>query len=345
MNILSNYKIIKELGHGMMGTVYLIECIEETTKTNKISKTNKTNQKNKYALKIEHIEKKDLKPNNKSETWREINFYNNLGNKYPEQFIHMIEYDFIEDCEHKQKYSFDLNLFDKKVQNKIKNKASSNFCIRRVYDLVDGSLTQIIAKLEPEQIYSMIIQLSYSIKLLHQSNYIHGDLHIGNIGWIKTDKKFINSAGLKVKTFGYIYKLLDFGMVLSKSDISNKREERMFNESFENEVGKLKYLLINNDKFWDWFRNNDLEYDFGKLLNDLKKTKEFEIIKRFTSNWNDQVFLYEILFQNQFQKIICKEKYKKTIPVKLYVPIQDILVMVKISSNPDLVIKYFYDKI
>lgn len=337
MNILNNYKIIKELAHGMIGTVYLIEHNDNTNKTTK-------KNKNKYALKIENIEKKDLKSNIKSEIWREIFFYKNLGNKYPEQFISLIEYDFIGDCEHNQKYSFDIKLFDKKTQNQLIKKASSEYCIRKVFNLMDGCLIELVGELELNQVYSMIIQIAYAIKVLHSNNYIHGDLHSRNIAWIKTDNKFINLGGLKIKTFGYQFKLIDFGFVLSKLDISNKREEKNYNELFDTELGNLlKYSLVDS-KFWDWFDKNNIKYNFN-LYNELKKTNEFEIIKKFTLNKNDQIFLYDILFQDQYQKILCGSHYKKTITRKLYIPIEDILIIVKICQNPNLIIKYFYDKI
>ena len=88
-----------------------------------------------------------------------------------------------------------------------------------------------------------------------------------------------------------------------------------------------------------------INYDFSKIFNLIKKTDEFEIIKKFTTNKNDQVFLYDILFQDQYQKILCGFYFTKTIPRKLFIPKEDILVLVKISNNPDLIIKYFYDKI
>lgn len=367
MNTLKNYKIIKELGHGMVGTVYLIKYYNDADNKSKINKTN-TKKTDIYALKIEHVEKKDLKPNIKSEVWRELNFYKNLGNKYPDQFVDLVEYDFIKDCNHVQKYAFDTNLFDKQIQNKIKKKASSSYCIRKIFNLVDGVLTNLIIKLNKNQIYSMIIQLSYSIKLLHKSNYIHGDLHSGNVGWIKTNKKYINCCfdngkknesesesesksksksrnnELKIKTFGYIYKLIDFGFVLNGSDKLNKREEKNFKEIINTELGNIKYFFV-DDKFWIWLDKNKLEYNPDKIYNQIKKTKEFEIIKKFTSDVKDQLFLYDILFQQQYQKIICGEHFKKTIPRKLYIPVEDILFIVKLSKNPDLIIKYFYDKI
>ena len=333
INILTKYKIIKELGHGMIGTVYMIV----------VHIDNKKNI-NKYALKIEQIVKKDLKPNTKSDVWRELNFYTHIGYLYPEQFVRLIEYDFIDGCEHVQKYSFDINLFDKRVQNKLMSKKSSKYCIRKVFELIDGNLTDLVGKLEPNQIYSLVVQIAYSIKLLHKYNYIHGDLHLGNIGWIRTNKKYIYLDKLKVKTFGYQFKLIDFGNVLAKSDISSKREEINYNKLFKVELCNLKYFLVDN-KFWNWFEKNGFEYDFAKTFNDIKKTDEFKIIEKFTTDKNDQVFLYDILFQDKYQQILCDIHYKKTIPRKLFIPKEDILVMIKIYQDPDLMIKYFYDKI
>lgn len=337
MSIFDDYKIIKELGHGMIGTVYLIE-------TNIKKKNKSNNNKNEYALKIEHIEKKDLKPNTKSDIWRELNFYKNIGNKYPNQFVSLIEYDFINNCEHSQKYSYDINLFPKKIQNKLKKRASSPYCIRKIFDLVDGNLSELIEQLEQKQIYSMLIQIAYSIKILHKYNYVHGDLHSGNIGWNKTINKNIQIDGLKVKTFGYIFKLIDFGLVLSDYDVSSKQEKVLYNKLIKTEFNNLKYILVDT-KFWDWFEKNNLKWDFEKTYLEIKKTAEFEIIKKFTTEKNDQVFLFDILFQEKFQKIVCGNSYRKTIPRKLFVPIEDLLVLIKISSESDLLIKYFYDKI
>jgi serine/threonine protein kinase len=62
------YKIIKELGHGTKGKVYLVEV------ENKF-----------YALKIEKL--------NQVYFWREINFYKNFALTYPSNFIQLIDYE------------------------------------------------------------------------------------------------------------------------------------------------------------------------------------------------------------------------------------------------------------
>ena len=212
MSILSNYKIIKELGHGMFATVYMISVSKIKTKT-------------KYALKIERIEKKDIKPNSKSQVWREINFCTKIASKYPEQFVQLVEYDFIENCTHIQKYSFDPKLFSRSKQNKLDKLAKSNYCIRKVFELIDGDLHQISNKLSLKQIYSMVIQITWAIYLIHSNGYAHADLHDRNIGWVKTaENKHLLIDKLNLPTFGYNFKLLDFGLVVGKSDLKTKTE-------------------------------------------------------------------------------------------------------------------------
>ena len=73
---IDNYEIVKQLGNGMSGTVYL------TTFENK-----------NYALKIQHILTEKLIPG--SSDWREIVFSEKFGNKYPDQFMKLYTYDII----------------------------------------------------------------------------------------------------------------------------------------------------------------------------------------------------------------------------------------------------------
>ena len=84
----NTYKIIKELGHGMVGTVYLV-----------------SHNNIKYAYKIEHILPSEYKNYKNSNSKEEIDFSIKFANNYPNQFIKLIDYDFIKDCKHKQKYT------------------------------------------------------------------------------------------------------------------------------------------------------------------------------------------------------------------------------------------------
>ena len=330
MSILSDYKIIKKLGSGLYGQVYLIQ----------------SNKKNKYALKIEPVEKKNLKPNAKSELWTEINFYLKFAPKYPDQFIQLIEYDFISNF---NKAYFDSNIqiinsMSNPKKNKLLKLYSSKYCVRKIFTLVDGNLLNIIKKLEIKQIYSCLIQLAWIIQLLHSNNYVHGDIHEGNIGWIKTTKKYINLDGLDIPTFGYQIKVIDMGLIMSKSNLNTKKEKTQYEQLFLNELEGIKYCFVDRKYLYELKKNN-IKFDSKSIMSEFKKMDEYKIINKIISDKSCEFYLFELLFPEQCQKLLFGTQYKKTIQHKYYLPIEDILVYLKISSEPKLVIKYFYDKI
>ena len=175
-------KIIKKIGSGMNGTVYLV----------------KNNLNKQFALKTENIRKLLFKKTSSSQIWREIKFSTDFGNKHKKKFIKMYGYDF-----------------------KVSKEDPNYICIRRVYELIDGTLNDILNTLTQEQMHSFVLQLTSIILLLHENGYCHCDIHLGNIGYVKTTKKYIN----KIKTYGYIYKLIDYGHMKNnknKLNFSNK---------------------------------------------------------------------------------------------------------------------------
>jgi hypothetical protein len=97
-----------------------------------------------------------------------------MNSKYPDQFIKLYEYEFIKDCNHIQKYSVDLKEFAKYHRDKINKLAKSKYCIRKIYELVDGSVRDIINTLDEKQRYSMLAQLAGIVNILEKNKYIHG---------------------------------------------------------------------------------------------------------------------------------------------------------------------------
>lgn len=330
MGILTNYEIIKELGYGMFGNVYLIK--------------NYSNGK-KYALKIQHVEKKDLKPNKKSSIWREISFSLNFANKHPSQFIKLCEYDFINGCEKKISIPFDINTFPLNLQKKIISLNKSPYCVRLVYDLVEGNLHQLEGKLTKQQIYSMIIQLTYSIELLHSNNYAHMDIHDRNVGWIKTLKTHkIKINNYYIPTHGYIFKLIDYGMVMNKSDISNNKEKKEFEIEYNNELVLLVHFMVDNT-IYDYINSNKIKINFDSDYAQFKETKFYQLIKKYSKLKSIQMFLFDILFPTQYQKITFGSSYTHTIERKLFIPFEDIEYFILNYKTPNLIIKYFRNKL
>lgn len=331
MRILANYSIIKELGYGMFGNVYLIK--------------NFSNNK-RYALKIQHVEKKDLNQNKKSSIWREINFSLKFANNYPTQFIKLYEYDFINECgEKKIKIPFDINNFPLNLQKKIIRLNKSLYCARMVYDLVEGNLHQLEGKLTQQQIYSMIVQLTYSIELLHANNYVHMDIHDRNVGWIKTLKTHkIKINNYHIPTYGYIFKLIDYGMVLNKSDIAGNKQKKDFNEYYENELFLLVHFMVDTE-IYDYINSNKIRINFDLDYAQFKNTKFYPLIKKYSRLKSIQMFLFDILFPTQYQKIAFGSNYTHTIKRKLFIPFEDIEYFILNYKNPNLVTKYFKSKL
>lgn len=327
MVMLSKYSIIQELGYGMFATVYKIE----------------TPNKKKYALKIQHVKKSDLNP--KSSVWSEINFSINFANKYPIQFIKLYEYDFIDKCNIKQKYSFNVSQFPLSLQKKFAQVNSSPYCVRMVYDLVDGNLYELDGKLSVPQIYSMIIQLTYTIQLLHSANYVHGDIHNRNIGWVKTGKTTkIKLGKLNIPTYGYIFKLIDYGMVMNSSNKMTKKEKVEFANNFENELVLLVHFMVDT-AIYDYINENKIDVDFNADYEKFKKTRYYNLIRKYSINKYIQMFLFDILFPDQYQSIAFSEYYTKTIPRKLFIPFEDIEYFILNYKTPNLIIKYFKNKL
>ena len=333
MNIdIDKIKIIKMIGRGMYGTIYLCKYKQKF-----------------FAYKIEHILEQDIH-NKKSNIWKEINFSIKFANKYQEQFITLYNYDIVNNCTHKQDHIWDISLFNDKLQKEFNNLSNSNYCIRKIYSLVDNTLGEIINTLNKQQIYSFIIQFSYIIYLLEINKYIHGDIHQLNIGVIKTSKKYINIFNYKVPTYGYIYKLIDFGRALHKKDVITKSEKKTYNDLYGNEVDFILTILSSNLHLINYIKKNKIKVNEFDVRKAFPNSNEDKILNTFCNNNDDKCRiykfnLYKILYPEAYQKQLLGEKYKKVIEPILRIDLIDILYILKINFDKIKMIDYFMLKL
>jgi hypothetical protein len=327
---IDDYKIINELGFGMRGTVYLV--------------SKKDNRNKKYAMKIEHILESDIK-NPNSSVWKEINFSKNFGNKYPDQFITLLDYDIINNCKHIQKYPLNLNIFNLKKQNEFKELSLSPYCMRKIYTLIDGVLKDIIKTLSHKQIYSMIIQVVNILELIHLNKYTYWDLNDTNIAYVKTKQEFIKIKGYKVPTFGYLFKIIDYGLVDHISNIHSNFDLKTFNLRIINDSKKIIESLYESRKIWLYMSKYNIpSLNFQDSYENFIKTDDFKYIKTITDDKYLQMKLFYMINPRLYQQLLLNKDFKKTIPIKIYLPIEDIIFFISSKSDSD-VMDYFIKKL
>lgn len=291
----------------------------------------------KYIIKIEHITKKEQNDKN-SNIWNEINFSLNFGNKYPEHFMSLINYSIEENCKNINllwKNGQPLGMWSDKLISEYKKRIAENICIYKIYTRMDTILNKILDKLSHLQIYSMLIQVSYAMRLLHRNNYIHGDLHIANVGVMKTGLKAKIQLGKNtIPTYGYQYKLIDFGLSLHKNDaLTIYDKKRFFNETDHTYDDGLFFTLC------QFILTDGDNYD--KKLKILKKTQEFLVINEINStNTTIQEYLYMTLFPDKYISIFSGKVFSSAL-----LPIPDLVFFAKYGMHSTETYDYLLSKI
>ena len=331
----NTYKIIKELGHCMVGTVYLV-----------------SHNNIKYAYKIEHILPSEYKNYKNSNSKEEIDFSIKFANNYPNQFIKLIDYDFIKDCKHKQKYTNKLT--DKTLALHYKTFAKSPYCIRKIYTLIDTSLDNLkdFHKFNHKQVYSMLIQLYYGLYLMHTNGYVHGDLHNGNIGIVNTTENYITILNKKIPTYGRIYKIIDYGGLWLASNYKKTKKLKRFYENAQCKVIRnimhIKNLLIYEKsliKIKHFFNKYKIQpKEFTLVDEDFKKRDEFKHISNYTKDRDLQLFLLNMIYPELYKKIMFSTYFKNNIQPELTIPLEDIIFIIQTDTNLLQLIHYFMDK-
>jgi len=242
---------MKLLGTGFSGSTYLV----------------KKNGKE-YALKIQHIFEKDLL-NKKSQIWNEIKFYKYVSDYYP-LFKKFYSYKIITDCDFK-KNNKSIGLVVTIYESEYKKLQESKYCIEYLTSYENNTLDNILNKLTIKQIYSLILQLLFGIKILQRKKYIHNDFNMFNITYNKTKKKYIiikiNNKKYKIPIYNYIYTIIDYGDV--------KIQPKKFNKSQD-----INNLIHNIENRWNEYckiiKKEDINYMKENSNNINKLIKYFQ---------------------------------------------------------------------
>jgi len=279
----------------------------------------------KCVWKIEHVTKKDSE-NKESAIWKELNFSIEFGNKHPEHFMQLLYHHF-NDCS-KVRLMFDLDhppaLWSDQLVQEYKDVVAENICLHKAYNKMDVILGNVLPKLEQNQIYSMILQTTYALDLLHKHNYVHGDFHFGNVGAMKVPMNSFKKLGIySVPTHGYDWKLIDFGFTVKNENADEKSEG-----SDLTFIQNLSTLIQSDD---------DRDIREAKM----KSVHEYNVVKHIAKGSELKECMFMLFFPDAYQKLF----HIDTVQQRNTLPPSDLIFLAHYGAGSEEAKRYLRDKL
>jgi len=267
----SDIKLLKKIGEGWSGAVY--KC--------KIGNIN-------GIYKIEKINKYNLLDNN-SNYHRQIDFSINIGNKYPNKFLLLVQNGILHNCNYTSDIPSNMPEYLKKEKiksNKIK------ICAFLIYTpILDGTLRDIINKLSNIEYKNMVKQIINSINIIHKNGYVHRDIHDENIMYKKINGK-------------YEWYIIDYGLIFNKKYKLNDTDIVINKKYWKNDKIAFIYSILNKP-ILDFIEEKNVEIkNFDERIKYIKNNKIFNNIKKYIpsnlskNETNEIIIILTIILHN-----------------------------------------------
>lgn len=347
----NNDNIVKILGKGYNGISYLMK-----------------NNGNVYVLKRQKMLDEEVTENLNYKIWREIDFLKyikKLSVKDQSFFMKMYNYN-ITKCN----YIHIPDYIDPNYSEELNKRNESKMCLDIKLEYKGNTLDKIISKLDSNEIYCMLIQIIYALGVIRKDNYIHQDIHQGNITYKNTSKNIKISN--KILNCKYQYSLIDYGEVKHKKYINNQKEINNFNKDFNsnNDIFQLIYQIIlqqymlygiyiekklefpkfNTDKIFEQMSKEKNVWNkiktklSGKGKKYLDWFKNYDRTKKIDNNdyiITEQIeYLFSAYNRKKYLKIMGWDVYLPNL-----IPSEDIEYIVMNIIDNNKLIGYFYNKI
>ena len=273
---------------------------------------------------------------------------NTLGFKHSDQFSLLYNYKIITNCRNNNFIKRNFSLINKKY---IKN----NLCLVKLYSFVQQDLEHFnLNNLKLHELYSIIIQILYFVYLIHNDGFIHGDLYPKNIGINSIDKdKTTQIFNYTLPIFGYQIKAIDYGSLLHKDTLSNRKEFKFTNDITDFYVRHKKkeqliiYTLMSDmTLFWKYIDKHKISLksyeDTNHIILSQPEIKELRI---YSNNTDILSKLYKLFYTEKYEKLILGDNYKEYIPINNLIPLEDLKYILINYNNTKLLIEYFIKKI
>ena len=167
---------------------------------------------------------------------------------------------------------------------------------------LEGTLEDLLNDIENTDhnlILSCLFQVSFALAYLQKHyNFTHNDLHINNVMYKKTDRLYLyykfNNIYYKVPTYGYIFKIIDFGRA-----IFTFHKKTFFNDTFHKhgEAGgqySQTYNKLFNSENKDEIIKPNYNFDLCRLAITILEVCEYDKNENYKEKQSVFDFIYNL---------------------------------------------------
>ena len=171
---------------------------------------------------------------------------------------------------------------------------------------LEDMLSSNIDELNVDLLSSCMFQVSFALNYLQKHfTFTHNDLHVNNVMFKKTDRKFLyyklNNQYFKIPTYGYLFKIIDFGRA-----IFTFHNKLYFNDNFE-KFGEAEgqfdipfdLFLFNKDKGKREKFKQNFNFDLCRLAITILDVIEFESTINYDKKQSFVDFIYQMTIDNE----------------------------------------------
>lgn len=258
-----NVNIIKKLGSGVMGTVYLSKIDGQPT--------------------ITKVEKYDGDLTTKSPYIRQLIFNEKIALKHPDRFMTLVSSGVINDCKHKQQLPDFVKNAPPKIQAYHKLRESWTKCFILSYKpILKYTLNDVLLKnwLTSSNKLKIFKYLKKSIEIMNKEGFYHRDIHYGNI---MCDEKLEN------------WYIIDYGAIYHESFIKNTDDKFIGTFSKIIDIISLIWAFIENP-IADYMIKHKIKWPpFKKFIKHITNDDRFLTIQKYLSKNIDTLFEKECI--------------------------------------------------
>jgi serine/threonine protein kinase len=302
-----DFKVIKKLGNGVMGTVYLCRY-NGLLATAKIEKVGSKTSSNGDVM------------SSKGNYVRQV-LFNEFAKKYPNRFLTLLFASVINGCIFKQPRPQDIKDWPTKFRDKWFAEQKSDKCSLLVYaPVLNCTMAKILADVsEPKSdrpakyapsvklsnlLLAIFKYLKKSVDLMNDAGFYHRDLHAGNIMYTDPSVKTTAELDRNIKSLKIAperFYIIDYGAVYSKAFETNKNDTQ--HNKFVQDVYGLIWITCENPVYQYMIKNNIKLPDYKKGLRFLEKHNIYSDLVKWLPNYVKREM--SIIKEMDFLHMIC----------------------------------------